>query len=206
MKKIFMALVTLLTVSSVSAEVCTAKLEQHDRYSSYTIQRFVKFDYDQQWACEDAMYDCRQEMRERRRWDRFANLTCSLEGRNPGQGRQQCSFDLQRRNGRIIDTFSRQSCRAAEDACMRDLVRRNRNGNALRARCVRGYSSPTNPGRQQVTRSCTVDKRGGQGRVRDSFTAQATGRQGSGVKAQACSKAMRKCQNTVVRNQYCTRR
>ncbi|PIK15660.1 hypothetical protein [Halobacteriovorax sp. JY17] len=205
MKKILMALVTLLTVSSVSAEVCTAKLDQLDRFGSYTIQTFVKFDFNQQRACNEALRDCRQELNERRRWDRNANLTCSVEGRGNGNGNRNCSYDMQRRNGAVIDTFSRQSCRAAEDACMRDLIQRNRNGRNLRARCVQSYSRPTPPTRN-VTRSCTVDRRGGQGRVRDSHTAQASGRQGSGVLAKACQKAMNQCQRNVINRQYCTQR
>ena len=202
-----MALVTLLTVSSVSAEVCTAKLDQQDRYSSYTIQRFVKFGFNQQQACNEAMQDCRQEMRERRRYDRNANLTCSVEGRGNGNGNgnRNCSFDMQQQNGRVIDSFSRQSCRAAEDACMRDLIQRNRNGRNLRARCVQSRVRPTPP-RRNVTKSCTVDRRGPQGRVKGTHSAKATGRQGSGVQAQACRQAMNKCQRNVVRRQYCTQR
>ncbi len=209
MKRILIALATLLTVSSVSAEVCTATLDQQERYGSYTIQRFVKFDYNYQRACNEALQDCRQEMRERRRWDRNSNLTCNVEGRGNGNGNgngnRNCSYDIQTQNGRVVDTFSRMSCRAAEDACMRALIQRNRNGRSLRARCVQSYSRPTPPTRQ-VTKSCTVDKRGARGNVKNSYTAQATGRPNSGVQAKACQKAMQKCQSTASRRQYCTKR
>lgn len=200
-----MALVTLLTVSSVSAEVCTANLDQQERYGSYTIQRFVKFDYNYNRACNEALQDCRQEMRERRRWDYNANLTCTVEGSGRGNGNRNCSFDLERRNGRVVDTFSRMSCRAAEDACMRDLIQRNRNGRNLRARCVQSTRRQTPPTRQ-VTRSCTVDRMGARGNVRGTHTAEATGRRNSGVQAQACQKAMRKCENNTTRRQYCVQR
>lgn len=205
MKKIFMALVTLMTVSSVSAEVCTAKLDQIDRHRSYTVQRFVKYDYNQSRACNQAMSDCRREMSERRRYDRRGQYTCTVEGRG-GQQDRNCTFELQQQNGRVIDVYTKLSCRAAEQACFRELLQRNRNGRNLRGRCVQSYSRPTPPPTRKVTKSCTVDRRGGQGRVKASHTAQATGRQGSGVKAKACQKAMRKCQNNVRNRQYCTQR
>lgn len=204
MKKILVAFVALLTVSNVSADLCTAELKQQDRYSSYVIQRFVKFDFNEMKACNEALRDCRQEMRERRQWDRNANLTCELEGNRNGNGNRLCSYDLETRNGRVIDTFGRRSCKAAEDACMRDLIQRNRNGRNLRARCVQSRGN-TNPG-NQVTRTCTVERRGARGNVMTTHLGQATGRRGTGVKAKACQKAMRQCQSYASNRQYCTQR
>lgn len=142
MKKILIGIAALVTVSNVSAEICTAELKQKDRNRSYTIQSFSKYDFNQQRACDVALQECNQEMRQRARFDRHANLTCTVEtirngnGNGYGNGSRNCSYDLQRQNGRVVESYSRISCKAAQDACMRDLIQRNGNGNSLRARCV----------------------------------------------------------------------
>lgn len=202
MKKLLLVLVTLFAAASVSADTCTALLQDNDLGYNYTIQRFSNYSWDRETACQDSMQECRREMRERRRWDSYANLTCKVEGRRGGNN-GQCSFDLVTRNGRTIDTFSRRACRAANDACFRELTRRNRNGRNLQARCVKSrYSQPP----RNVTKSCTVDRLTRNGRHVQSHSAQAQGRRGTGVKAEACRKAMRKCQRNTVRAQYCERR
>jgi len=201
MKKLLLILVTLFATANVSADTCTALLQDNNSGYNYTVQRFSNYSYDRQRACEDSMQECRREMRERRRWDRFSNLTCKVEGRRGGNN-GQCSFDLVTRNGRTIDTFSRRACRAANDACFRDLTRRNRNGRNLQARCVkrRGGQSRT------VTKSCSVDRLTRNGRIVQTHFAEVMGQRGSGVKAKACRKAMNKCQRNTVRAQYCQKR
>ncbi|OUR94194.1 hypothetical protein A9Q84_17990 [Halobacteriovorax marinus] len=202
MKKLLLVLVTLFAAANASAESCTALLQDNDRGSNYTVQRFYNFSWDQESACRESMQECRQEMRERRRWDRFSNLTCHVEGRRGGNN-GQCSYDLVNRNNRQLESFSRMSCRASADACQRELSRRHRRGQNRQARCVkrRGGGQSRN-----VTKSCSVDRLGRNGRFLQTHVANATGARGTGVKAQACRKAVRKCERNTVRNQYCVQR
>jgi hypothetical protein len=58
-------------------------------------------------------------------------------------------------------------------------------------------------GRRQVTRTCRATLHRRNGRRIDSFSAQATGRRGSGVKGRACQKALRRCERNAIRAQYC---
>ncbi|WP_127716098.1 hypothetical protein [Halobacteriovorax sp. HLS] len=205
MKKMVFALMALMAITtSAQADSCTAVLERNERGYDYIVRTFTNYDYySERAACDESMKECRQELRERRRYDYNANFNCKLEGRRGGDnGRNQCSFDLVTRNGRVIETFSRRACVAANDACYRELVSRNRSGRNLHARCVQSRYS--NPGRE-VTKTCSVDRMGRRGVV-ETHIASAQGQRGSGVQAKACQKAMRQCERNVVRRQYCSQR
>jgi hypothetical protein len=204
MKKMVFALIALMAMTTAAqADSCTAVLEKSEYGYNYMIQTFTNYDYwDRQDACEESMRECRREMRERRRYDSRANYACNIQGRR-GNDRGQCSFELVTRNGRTLQSFNRRACQAAKDACNRERVRRNRNGQNLRAQCIK--VGRTTPPSRQVTKSCSVDRMGRRGVVETHF-AQATGRRGTGVKAEACRKAMRKCERNTVRRQYCIER
>jgi hypothetical protein len=201
MKKMVFALMALMAITtSAQADSCTAVLEKNERGYNYIVRTFTNYDYwDRQDACRESMQECRQEKRERQRYDNRGSFNCSIQGAGNGRGNNRCSFDLISRNGRVLDTFSRQACRAANDSCNRELVRRNRRGQNLQARCVKARG--TNPGRQ-VTKTCSFDRMGRRGVVETHF-ASAQGRRGTGVQQKACQKAQRKCQSNLVRRQYC---
>ena len=204
MKRFVFAFVTLLALTtSAQADSCTAVLEKHERGFDYIVQTFTNYDYwNEQAACQESMQECRREMRERRRYNSRGNFTCNVQGRRGDRG--QCSFELQTRNGRTLDSFSRNACQAAKDACNRERVRRSRNGQNVRATCVK--IGRTTPPRRQVTKSCQVDRLGRRGQYIQTHNAQVTGQRNSGVKQKACRKAMKKCQRNVVRAQYCVQR
>lgn len=109
----------------------------------------------------------------------------------------QCRVDLKNGRGKLLQSFvyrgyDRQyACQSARRSCQR--VKQARYYRAPIQRCeVAGRGQVG----RQVVRSCnsTMIARRGYGRVIQRFTAQARGRRGSGVLAQACSKAKRQCQ------------
>lgn len=203
MKKMVFALMTLMALTtSAQADSCTAVLEKSERGYNYIVRTFTNYEYGyNDNACRKSMQECNQEKREMRRYDNRASYACSVQGSGNGRdrGNNKCSFDLVTRNGRVIESFSRRACRAANDSCLRELVSRNRQGRNLRASCVKSRRS--NPGRQ-VTKTCSFDRMGRRGIVETHF-ASAQGRRGTGVQQKACRKAERKCENNVVRRQYC---
>jgi hypothetical protein len=105
----------------------------------------------------------------------------------------KCRVELQAGNGRVLETFMSRGY-DRQDACMeakRDCRRVKRAG-YYRARyqeCVALRNQ-----NRRVERSCNAEMTGPRGhRTFGYFTAYATGARGTGVKGEACRKALRKC-------------
>ncbi len=193
-----------LVLSSVSAMAVTCNAEMVAR-NGRVIDRFSSYDYSYDQACREALRECRYE-KQRRSYDVVVQrATCEVERRNPNPvpRKEVCSFNLvNSNNGRIVDTFTAQgqneiqACKKADDKCF---DARYTKANPWKFSCEKvrggGYDPRPRPN-PTVTRFCTVDRIGNTrygGRVLQSYTASATGVQGSGVLARACQKAASDC-------------
>jgi hypothetical protein len=110
----------------------------------------------------------------------------------------QCKVELENGRGRILEVF-RGYGYDRQDACQdarRDCRRTIRSG-YYRARV---QTCNVVQRRRMVEKSCGASLVGPRGRTIEHFMAYATGRQGSGVKAEACQKAQRQCRRYKERN------
>lgn len=210
MKKLLFAVALVLTAGmasgSAEARQCEAALE--DQFGS-TLQRFSARGMDRQDACMQARRQCKRELVLRSRGHR--RLNCRVIERRLPPRRVTCSASIVTMRGRSIDFFRgmgfdrRSACSQARQMCSQELRRRQRRGQNPRAVCqVDGRGNGGGHG-QMVNRTCSVDRIGRGGRLRQSHTAMATGRQGTGVKQRACNKAQRQCEMASNMRQHCVR-
>jgi hypothetical protein len=105
----------------------------------------------------------------------------------------KCRVELQAGNGRVLETFMSRGY-DRQDACMeakRDCRQAKRAG-YYRAR--NQYCEVVRNQNRSVERSCNAEMTGPRGhRTFGYFTAFARGQRGTGVKGEACRKALRKC-------------
>lgn len=214
--KQLLALVIVLagfTSTAAFADYCTADMVNR---RGGIITSSDAYGFNRQDACSNALRQCNQDLRQRQRWGQNPAATCQLRNRRPGPrprpGAFTCNATMRRGNGAFITSFSGRSrfsrtdaCTEARRACNQDLRWRQRQGRNPRAYCdVDGRGG--RPGRDFVTRSCTVDRYGRRSGFVQSHFGQASGRRGTGVKQRACADAMRQCQRSTVRRQYCVQR
>lgn len=110
----------------------------------------------------------------------------------------QCKVELENGRGRVLEVF-RGYGYDRQDACQearRDCRRTVRSG-YYRARI---QTCNVVQRRQMVQRSCEASLVGPRGRTIEYFLGHATGQVGTGVKADACQKAARKCRRYKERN------
>lgn len=123
-------------------------------------------------------------------------LVITMAGYSSEASANNCTALMKNQNGRTVDTFNawgydrREACQQAKRQCERAIWNGHRYPGA-RLRCEiaqrgGGYG-------QQVTRRCSTSLIGPRGRTIQYFQAQAHGQRRTGVKQQACRKALRKC-------------
>lgn len=113
-----------------------------------------------------------------------------------GANAAQCTYELKNGRGMTLERFNSwgydqfDACRDARQDCQRAI--RNGRYRARNLRCEeQRYSRPQ---RRMVQRSCTASLVGRYGRTQQSFYGRASGPLGTGVKAEACSRALRQCE------------
>lgn len=113
-----------------------------------------------------------------------------------GANAAQCTYDLKNGRGMTLDSFNSwgydrfDACRDARYECQRAI----RNGR-YRARYLSCEERVMRrPHRPMVQRSCTAYLRGPYGGTQRTFLGRASGPQGTGVLAEACSRARRQCE------------
>lgn len=189
---------------SAQADSCTARLRNP---RGMVVRTFIGYGYDRYEACRRAEGQCRNELW-RNPFPR-PGARCDVDYFRPRPGRRQCTVELQGRS-RVLDTFTargynyHRACRRAERRCYRELGRLQRQGRAMNGRCVRRRHGGHHD--RFVTRSCTVERVGGRGRLHQYHTATASGYNAYSVKQRACRQAMQQCQVARVGNQYCRQR
>jgi hypothetical protein len=107
-----------------------------------------------------------------------------------------CTALMKNGRGLTVDTFNaraynrQDACQQAKRQCNRAINNGRHSGRRLYCEVANrnggGYGN-------QVTKSCSSELVGARGRTIRSFQAQARGQRGSGVKQQACRKALRQC-------------
>ncbi|OIQ15564.1 MAG: hypothetical protein BM556_18160 [Bacteriovorax sp. MedPE-SWde] len=198
MKK-FLVIVSVLFATTAAAEVCSAKLQDT---RGMTLRSFSGYGYSTSEACKEALQECRYEKRRLAGQSRrYRDASCTVERRRPRPTpvKRTCEFDLKKNNGRTIESFrakgqtQKNACQKARRKCERELDYRQSNGRNMRAYCQKSFSNGGGNNYDYVTKSCSVDRVNPRGRVVDTHFGSATGRRGTGVKAQACSQAMQQC-------------
>ena len=192
--------VTLLFSLPTFADYCTSYLKD----GQATIRSFQGFGYNGFEACNQAMRDCNYEKSRIRNHRSYRNLYCTTAF-NQQPAKARCTFEVVvdgRRRSRVISQHSaqgnnmRRACVKAQNKCFNALSRA-----PFGARCVkklgRGGDRPN-----YVTRTCTAQKIGRRGATRN-FYGTATGPRGTGIKRQACNKALRQCQMSGRGNGRC---
>ena len=196
MKKMLLAVFVFAGVmSAANARPCSVTLE--DRRGD-VIRHFTGYG---QNSCREALSECKQEMQYYRH---RSGLRCRQQTTRP-PSRQSCEYSIVTRRGNIVESFrdaGRDACWSAQRQCEDNLWRRQRNGRNPHATCER-TSGNTRPGRDTVTRSCSVKRVAPRFGIMERYSASASGLRGSGVKDRACTKALRKCERDTVRRQYC---
>ncbi len=200
MKKLMLSLAlivgALFTVTNAAqARSCTIVLKNHHGYELDRFQRYGPR------ACRDARHDCKVALS---RWGR-SGLRCQEIGQRPV--RRKCEYSIVTRNGRgrILQSFparGRDACYRARSKCENALWQRQRNDRNPRAVCQRTDRSGF-PGRDFVTRSCTVDRVGPFGGFIRSYQASADGYRGTGVRERACQRARNRCVRDAIFRQQC---
>lgn len=106
----------------------------------------------------------------------------------------RCKVELKNGRGRLLEVFRGHGYDRI-DACQdaRRQCRRVKNSGYYRARIL--TCEVVRPRRQMVQRRCTAHMYGPRrGRILQTFMGRARGPRGTGVKAQACQRALRQCQ------------
>ncbi len=197
--KSLVILLGLLVSTSVMADYCTAFLKDGHQ----TVRSFQGYGYSYGEACNQARRDCQWELN-RIRYSGH-NMYCTTENRHvPTPIKRSCTFQLVEndyrygRHHRVISEHHAKgnteykACQKAERKCQREA---SYYGGYNQVSCVKKNVYNPGPGRDYVTRSCSARKVGRRnGRVFNTFYATATGYRGTGVKRQACNKALRKCE------------
>ena len=107
----------------------------------------------------------------------------------------KCEFELQNGRGKVLHTFTgfgysqQDACQEAKKDCKQ--VKKAGYFRAPTQLCVKV--------KQKLTRSCTVEMINKRGKHIKFVTAHATGQQGNGIKAKACAKALKKCENQKIK-------
>lgn len=112
-----------------------------------------------------------------------------------------CTMELQNGRGRVLEVF-RERGYDRQEACSyaRRSCNRVKNGRYYRAPIQQCVKVGGRGGRRIVERRCSAEMTGPRGgRTFGYFTARASGQRGSGVKGDACRKAMRKCLRSAER-------
>lgn len=184
-------LVTMLFSLPTLADYCTSYLKD----GQATIRSFQGYGYNGFEACDQAMRECNYEKSRIRYNGQYRNLYCTTAF-NQGPVKQSCTFQVVvdgRRRTRVINEVSargknmRRACMKAQNKCFNALSRA-----PYGARCVKKFGRG-NDRPNYVTRTCTAQKIGRRGMTRN-FYGTATGPRGTGIKRQACDKALRQCQ------------
>lgn len=112
---------------------------------------------------------------------------------NDAQARS-CTVLMKNQRGLTVNSFNgwgydrREACRQATRQCERAVWNGNRPGQLYCEIALNGGGYG-----HQVTRNCSTQLIGPRGRTIEYFQARATGQVRTGVKQQACRKALRKC-------------
>ena len=205
MIKILMALIFSAMAFQVHANTCSYNLK--DRRGGLLLPFTRYSSWSQSDACEMAREACQTELFYRNSRGLSQGAFCEKAyQRFPREVR--CEYDLISRRGRFLDSFLTRgydqisACNLAKDRCYEELIRRNRRGRDLGARCL--------PSRQRrddrrgtLTASCSVNRIATRGNIVQTHFATMRGREFREVKRRACDQAMRQCQNMRVRRQSC---
>lgn len=132
-------------------------------------------------------------------------LVVSMAAFSTEASASSCTVLMKNQRGHTVDTFNsraydrRSACQQAKRQCERSIWNGNRR-HSSRLRCQVAQRGG-NYGRQ-VTKKCSTSLIGKRGRTIQYFQAKAKGQARTGVKAKACRKALRKCNQFKSSNGY----